>query len=103
MTTTKAPTIHTFNTGRVYTNNGQRIAWCVLSTGNVAMWDVDRMIDYVLIVQGEPTNRSVLAAYDDHTARPTYNEAERNEARDLRDELVRAAQALPAAPVYPKW
>jgi hypothetical protein len=96
MTTTipKAPKIRAFNTGRLYSEKGQRIGWAILSTGNVAMYDVDRMIDYVLQMAAPPQrNSDVLSAYD-ATARAPYNEAEYAEARALQSELIAAAQAL---------
>ena len=55
-----------FNTGRLYTASGQRIAWTPIAPGYVAMYDLDRMIDYVLCVPGIPDDRSVLRAYDTH-------------------------------------
>lgn len=56
-------TIKVFNTGRLYTVAGQRIAWTVLSNGKVAMVDLDRMIQYVLTVdvQGGAFDRAYLA------------------------------------------
>lgn len=56
--------IHTFNTGRLYTQHGQRIAWALLPSGNVFMVDADRHIDYVLAVPPNPTDDDVLRAYD---------------------------------------
>jgi hypothetical protein len=85
--------IHAFNTGRLYTEHGQRIAWCVLSTGNVAMWDRDRFIDYVLPfpVESPPVRDSeILAAYD-RMERAPYNEAEYREAHELQSALNEAA------------
>lgn len=87
------PIIRTFNTGRLYTSAGQRIAYCVLSTGNVAMCDRDRYIDYVLAC--EPNDRAVLDAYDNH-AYPPFNADERREAYELRHVLYEAALAAPS-------
>jgi hypothetical protein len=88
--------IHAFNTGRGYSVNGQRIAWAVLSTGNVAMLDIDRGIDYVLLFNGQgdtATNREVLNRYDsNNTAR--WNAAESKEARALEPALKAAALAV---------
>lgn len=92
--TKQAPKVHTFNTGRLYTAKGQRIAWCKLSTGNVMMVDVDRHIDYVLSVSNlVRTNADVLAAYDAIQQAP-FNETEWLEAMELLPELTRAAGAL---------
>ena len=88
------PTIHAFNTGRLYTADGQQIAWCVLSSGNVAMRDVCRMIDYVLQIDGTPTDRSVLAAYDANRTAP-FNRADLDEAFQLQRALGAAARAVP--------
>lgn len=97
------PKVNAFNTGRAYTDAGQRIAWAVLESGHVAMWDRDRMVDYVLRIDGEPTNAKVLAAYDgvSHT-NPNrrdvpYNEADYRAARDLRPALSAAAENVVAS------
>lgn len=91
-------TIHAFNTGRLYSDHGQRIAWVVLSTGHVAMYDLDRYLDYVLIVE-HPTNARVLAAYD-AIAQAPFNQAEREEARGWHERLTAAARPakLPEVP-----
>lgn len=87
--------IHAFNTRRRYTAHGQRIAWAVLSNGRVAMVDIDRHIDYTLIVSGTPSNQTVLAAYDANaTAR--WDEAEHREAQALRHALYKAANGAPS-------
>lgn len=92
-----AITFNAFNTGRLYTEAGQRIAWTVLSTGNVAMYDVDRMIDYVLSIPraagSVPTNVQVLHAYD-FNLHPEFNSEERHEARELEKALVNVARAV---------
>jgi hypothetical protein len=85
--------ISAFNTGRQYTAKGQRIAWVQLSTNNVAMVDIDRGIDYILIIDETPTNQSVLAAYDaNDTAR--WNEVEYAEFRTVEKALEAAAAKL---------
>jgi hypothetical protein len=86
--------IHAFNTRRLYTAHGQRIAWAVLSTGNVAMLDIDRGIDYVLKVYAY-SNREVLASYD-HILRAPFREDEQREARELETALADAARAAPS-------
>lgn len=96
----KDTTIHAFQTGRLYTNSGQRIAWAELQSGHVAMYDADRMVDYVLRIDGTPTNEKVLAAYDGvshsnpHRRDVPWSEdtkADHFEARALRNDLFIAA------------
>jgi hypothetical protein len=96
-----APKISAFNTGRRYTQHGQRIAWCVLPSGNVAMYDLDRMVDYVLAFPPgfDPTEVDVLRAYDTHSYRQdntapfATNRADYDAARDLQRALIEAARA----------
>jgi hypothetical protein len=53
----------TFNSGRTYTQHGQRIAAADMGNGIVAMSDVDRGIDYVL--KNCALDRySIMNAYD---------------------------------------
>ena len=89
--------IHAFQTGRWYSEHGQRIAWCVLSTGNVAMVDVDRGIDYVLLHRPDitPSHGTVLALYDRNFTSP-YFALESKEARELEPALRAAALAVPS-------
>jgi len=56
----------TFNTGRTYTEFGQRIAARRLASGAVVMVDIDRGIDYLLPVDTELNQRAVMRAYDDN-------------------------------------
>ena len=89
--------VHAFNTGRGYTSNGQRIAWTLLSTGNVAMLDIDRGIDYILVFSSDdaPTrNSEVLHAYDNNRSTKVWNEAEYKEARELQSALHAAAMGV---------
>lgn len=80
-------TIKAFNTGRLYTVAGQRIAWTVLSNGKVAMVDIDRMIQYVLAVDFDGAldrayraivrdveDALVLQAYDRHDGTMPWGE-----------------------------
>lgn len=65
-------TIKTFNTGRQYTADGQRIAYlslAIIGHGKhlVAMLDIDRHIDYMLAVDYPFGDAEVLAAYDNRT------------------------------------
>lgn len=66
--------IHVFNTLRLYSEYGQRIAWTILSTGNIGMVDVDRYLDYVLKRPAHTYTRLdtayVLSAYDNHRVTP---------------------------------
>ena len=54
----------TFNTGRTYTEHGQRIAAQRLDSGHIVMLDIDRGIDYVLPTSTEFSPRGVMSAYD---------------------------------------
>lgn len=54
----------TFNTGRKYTEHGQRIAAQRVDSGAVVMVDFDRGIDYLLPISTEFTQRGVMSAYD---------------------------------------
>lgn len=66
--------IHIFNTGRRYTEAGQRIAWIVRETKQAEEWhgplslvsfvDIDRGIWNEVMVEGEATDEKVLQAYD---------------------------------------
>ena len=53
-----------FNTGRTYTEFGQRIAARRLESGAVIMLDIDRQIDYLFPASIELTQREVMRAYD---------------------------------------
>lgn len=90
-----------FNTRRLYTAAGQRIGWTILSTGNVYMYDVDRMVDYILcpvIGQGW-SNTNVLNAYDyAREAQAKYNRAEFEEAQAVQRQVIAAARQAPALP-----
>lgn len=100
------PVIHAFNTGRLYTIAGQRIAWTILSTSTatpcihvVAMVDRDRMLDYVLTVYGAPTDQDVLYAYDWARERQlpyVGHEADYAAARAVHRALSEAAAAAPS-------
>jgi len=56
--------IISFNTGRGYTEHGQRIAAMQLNDGRVVFVDVDRGIRYVTAERCELTQRAVMRAYD---------------------------------------
>jgi hypothetical protein len=58
-----------FNTGRLYTDKGQRIAAVRIDSETVAMYDIDRGIDFLLSIpelsEGEPLrSEDVMKAYD---------------------------------------
>lgn len=83
--------IRTFNTGRQYTEHGQRIAWTILRTGTVAMVDIDRSLDCILEVSAiDPTNADVLWAYD-RNVYAEWNSAEYKEFARIRRALEMAA------------
>jgi hypothetical protein len=54
----------TFNTGREYTQHGQRIAATQLDSGHVVILDIDRHIDVVFPVGVEFTQADIMWAYD---------------------------------------
>ena len=56
-----------FNTGRLYTEQGQRIAARRLTTGHIIMMDIDRGIDYLLPAYVELNKRDVMSAYDSNS------------------------------------
>lgn len=91
-----APQTRAFNTGRGYTEHGQRIAWTLLSTGNVAMLDMDRHIEYILAFAIPPRgNSDILDAYDNNRTAP-WNQAESDEARTAHSTLQSAAESAPS-------
>ena len=53
-----------FNTGRTYTEHGQRIAAKRLDCGAIIMLDIDRGIDYLLHPTTQLTRADVMHAYD---------------------------------------
>ena len=56
-----------FNTGRTYTENGQRIAARRLECGAIVMLDIDRHIDYLLPADTALTERAIMRAYDENS------------------------------------
>jgi hypothetical protein len=70
---------HQFNTGRHYTEAGQRIVWAVVAdpiTGGrfIGFHDTDRMVEGLISTTDIDTwtDRDVLNAYDDHAYRGCY-------------------------------
>jgi hypothetical protein len=55
-----------FQSGRDYTEHGQRIAATQLDSGHIVMLDIDRHIDYILPAQIEFTQRGIMWAYDNN-------------------------------------
>jgi len=55
-----------FNTGRTYTEGGQRIAARRLECGAIVMIDIDRHIDYLLPADTALTQRAIMRAYDEN-------------------------------------
>ena len=53
-----------FNTGRTYTECGQRIAATKLDSGHIVMLDIDRDIDYVLGALTMLTQSAIMWEYD---------------------------------------
>ena len=89
-------TIHAFNTGRQYSAAGQRIAYAVLTSGNVAMVDIDRGLEYVLVRKHPElplTDRTVLALYDSNCTNG-YDKVEYAEQCAIRQALENAARAV---------
>jgi hypothetical protein len=54
----------TFNTGRAYTEHGQRIAAAKLESGPIVMVDIDRDIDYVFCAPTMLTQAAIMREYD---------------------------------------
>jgi hypothetical protein len=105
--------IHAFQSHRLYTVNGQRIAWTVLSTGNVAMIDLDRMIEYILLPLSEDFDREYLRVMDSDSAKlmhaydrnltARYSNAEQEEFRALKPAMREAAVAVPKPAPAPRF
>lgn len=55
-----------FNTGRTYTQQGQRIAATKLESGHIVMLDIDRHIDVLIPAQVDLTQRDIMWAYDNN-------------------------------------
>lgn len=53
-----------FNTRRLYSDKGQRIAAERLPCGRVCFVDVDRHLDYVTAAPCDLTQSAIMAAYD---------------------------------------
>ena len=53
-----------FNTGRIYTQFGQRIVARRINCGAIVMIDIDRNIDYLFSSNTELNQRDIMRAYD---------------------------------------
>jgi hypothetical protein len=62
--------IISFNTGRGYTEAGQRIAATQLDDGRVLFVDIDRGIDYITSEPCELNQRAIMRAYDYDQTQP---------------------------------
>jgi len=87
-----------FNTGREYTDKGQRVAAALLDNGDIYFNDIDRGIDGTIRANGLTrddvvdlaifTQRGIMAAYDSNEyAWTTVPEGLRRELSDLAETL----------------
>ena len=53
-----------FNTGREYSEHGQRVIATLLDTGNIILVDLDRHIDLMLLAGVGFNQREIMQAYD---------------------------------------
>lgn len=54
-----------FNTGRQYSDNGQRIAAALLNDDSIVFVDIDRGLEYVIAAGAVEFNQAaIMAAYD---------------------------------------
>ena len=84
-----------FNTGRHYSANGQRIAATKLECGRVLFVDVDRDITYATAAPCELTQRAVMEAYDYSLTESHYSAIPDYETRTkLCNELEAIARKL---------
>jgi len=71
-----------FNTGRLYTEQGQRIAAAFLDNGDIVFVDIDRDIDGLISAGGMSrddikhcglfSQRDIMRAYDENTYKSFY-------------------------------
>jgi hypothetical protein len=61
-----------FNTGRMYSPAGQRIAATKLDDGRVVFVDIDRNLAYVILGEPELTQFDVMYAYDRNMGADVY-------------------------------
>lgn len=84
-----------WNTGRRYTQFGQRIAARQLPNGIIAMVDCDRGIEYLLHPETPFDKSSILRAYDAGHRAPYDANRDYDAVRQLNDELREIARAVP--------
>ena len=93
---TTQTTVHAFQTDRLYTENGQRIAWAALPGDRVLMIDADRCIEYVLNLapsrDGVITDAMVLDAYDHNRTHASWHPCAHDDAQPLMRALYEAAR-----------
>jgi len=82
-----------FNTGRGYTVNGQRIAAGQLDCGRVIFVDIDRGLDYVTAAPCELSQRAVMHAYDYDSTTSAYGIIP---DYDIREAMLSELKALAA-------
>lgn len=86
----------TFNTGRTYTECGQRIAAAKLENGCIIMVDIDRHIDLMLPSEIELNQRDVMRAYDfDITTYPSAQGLPYDRYYEIVSDLRSAAGEVP--------
>lgn len=80
-----------FNTGRGYTDKGQRIAAAQLDCGRVYFVDIDRGIRYATAAPCELTQRNIMTAYDYNS---TISEMSAIPDYDMRQQLTDELETL---------
>ena len=83
-----------FNTGRFYTERGQRIAATQLDDGSVAFCDIDRGIDYITTGPCDLTKYDVMAAYDHNWTNGRWYAL--TDGCAIKAELQAAARSVPS-------
>jgi hypothetical protein len=79
--------IITWNTGRLYSDKGQRIAATQLNDGRVMFVDIDRGLEYVTAKPCELGQSAVMACYD-------YNQTDYHRDEERLALLKDAARAI---------
>ena len=93
-----------FNTGRQYTDKGQRIAAVLLDNGDIYFNDIDRHIDGTISANGLTrdeiigfnlfSRNEVMRAYDYSEWKMGCSQLDFEVERDLRQKLAAIAQTL---------
>lgn len=79
-----------FNTGRSYSADGQRIAATQLECGRVLFVDVDRRLQYVTAAPCELTQTAIMRFYDYNSTTDAYGMLD----YQIRQSLVAKLEAL---------